>query len=353
MPDFDGHRCDIRVEGAWDILPSTQISGSGVRGSQIKVLIVDDGLDGSPQTSDPVHPEFGASGIDRDRTHHKNYVYWNRLPDYGVGSAVPEAPWYNSDTHGTNCAGLIGARERLGSFVRGNMVGVAPQCELMALRILGIGETTDEEDAEAAAWGSALEDRPPNGTLLDDIRTQTPYFHISNNAWMLGSVGFNIYDLGPLWHRAIKYAAHTAEFSRGSALVFPSGNGADGHLRTTYSALTSSIYTIPVAGCTDLGRNYAHSTPGPGIFVCAPTRGHEFPPVMFWPDRPINNWPPSALPRRNAPITTEKFPPARGLGPTYNYRRTSQGIVTTQNNDRSSMTTISAGRRRPPRWFPA
>jgi subtilisin len=84
----------VRADSVWD-----RVTGAGVR-----VAVIDTGIDND-------HPDLSVKG--------------------GASFVPGVGPWNDDQGHGTHCAGIVGARNnRLG------VVGVAPGCELYAVKVL-------------------------------------------------------------------------------------------------------------------------------------------------------------------------------------------------------------------------
>jgi subtilisin family serine protease len=111
---------DLEYDNAWGVehIGAKPVHDAGIRGQAIKVAVIDTGIDYIHDDPDDlpyvVDPEFNSS-------YRGGYDFFN-------GDADP----FDDNGHGTHVAGILAA-EKNGYLV----VGVAPQVELYALKILG------------------------------------------------------------------------------------------------------------------------------------------------------------------------------------------------------------------------
>lgn len=193
---------DINIEPAWEI---TQGSDG------IIVAVLDSGVDWN-------HPDLAAnmvSGYD---------VYW---------SPNPGGPLYQGDYHGTAVAGVIGAvNNSIG------LIGVAPECKLMTVRVLD-------------------QDYTDNSFLIDGINWAVDHgADILNCSWG---------DIEPcsLLNSTINDAANLGRNGKGCVFVFSSGND-DGPV--SYPATLNNVLAVgaisyqgvrkQASSSSDWGSNY-------------------------------------------------------------------------------------------------
>lgn len=209
---------DANVTGVWD-----NYTGLGIR-----MGIVDDGLE-------VFHPDLSAN-VDTVNDHD-----WN--------DATPNDPTGNpsSDTHGTACAGVAGARGGNGIGVS----GAAPNATLVGLRLIA-GSVSDADEAEALTWKSDI-------------------IQLYSNSWGPSDDGSDLRDAGPLVKQALANGVNVGRGGKGSIWLWAAGNGGDVQDNSNYDGYANSIYTIAVAALNDTGGRSAYSEPGANVLVCAPS----------------------------------------------------------------------------------
>lgn len=309
-PPVPWEMSDLRVTLAWEILGDFD---KPISGNNRKILILDDGIAKS-------HPDRELElALDPNPARHFNYE---------TDLATNEPTYPTIDSHGTSLAGIVGAR------INGKgIAGVAPKCTFLSGA--AIKSFIDDLDwAQAFAHGSTLKDSDGDNDLLDEDRSGILFFEVCLNASSeSGSrAGLTLYPEDWLWRRAIQYGSTKGRSLSGVIYVTSAGNGGDGHMNTNYAEQKNSIYQIPVAGVSELGRRIAYSNHGANIVCCAPTWGEELPPLLNWPSAP-RGWP-SGIPgtpakpiRKDPPIDVDDLPRKSITFPEL-WRRLTQGIVT-------------------------
>ncbi|MBK8091267.1 MAG: S8 family serine peptidase [Verrucomicrobiaceae bacterium] len=209
---------DANVTSVWD----------SYQGNGIRIGIVDDGME-------VAHADL-APNADTVNDHD-----WNDL--------TPNDPTGNpsSDTHGTACAGVAGARGNNGAGVS----GAAPQATLVGLRLIA-GSVSDAQEAEAITW-------------RNDI------IHLYSNSWGPADDGSDLNDAGPLVKAALQNAATTGRGGKGNIWLWAGGNGGSAQDNSNYDGYANSIYTIAVGALNDSGVRSTYSEPGANILVTAPS----------------------------------------------------------------------------------
>jgi subtilisin-like proprotein convertase family protein len=318
-PLFQGELSDMRLPLAWENLGDFD---APVSGRQRKVLIIDDGIQKTPQ----VHTDLFLA-LDSNPQRHWNYFNETASPD-------PVDPV--TDSHGTSLAGIVGARIKpTGSRI----TGVAPGCWFHGVVALK-GFVDDFEWADAFAFApppasstqpgggppqgnnrGTLKDTDADNDFLDEDRSGTIFFEICLNAQSnLGTQdASDLYPEDWLWKRAIRFSATRGSAFKGVPFFTSAGNGGDGHMNLNYMELKNSIFQIPVGGVSELGRRIAYSVPGAPLVCVAPTWGQELPPYLNWPSAPPG-WPSARPVRKNAPIEPDDLP--------LQWRRITQGVPT-------------------------
>jgi subtilisin-like proprotein convertase family protein len=213
---------DINVESLWNY------GGTGLRGTGIRVGIVDDGL----QTN---HPDMTAN-VDT-----VNDFDWN-------GNDNNPSPGLFDD-HGTACAGLVGARGNNNLGVAGS----APESTLVGLRLVG-GASTDSTEASAMAHKNDL-------------------IFIKSNSWGPADDGATLEAPGPLTQAALQNAALTGRQGKGTIFVWAGGNGLEANDNSNYDGYANSIYTIAVGAMDSKMRQSFYSEPGANLHCVAPSNG--------------------------------------------------------------------------------
>lgn len=191
---------DVNAEPAWD---------AGFTGANIVVGIIDQGWAIS-------HPDLAAA--------------------YDSTASQPGATF---DSHGTGCAGIVGAR----AFNEG-LVGVAYDSRMAKLYY---GPST----TNAAAFA-----------FRNDLN------HIKNNSWGPSDNGMISY-LPANERTAIATAIETGRSGLGEIFVWSAGNGAQRSDRVDYDPYASSRYTIAVGAIDNADHRSIYSETGSSLLVCA------------------------------------------------------------------------------------
>jgi subtilisin-like proprotein convertase family protein len=216
---------DLNIESVW-AYPTT---GAGFRGREIRIGIVDDGV----QTS---HPDF-AGNIDTAN-------------DYDWNDATPSDPSPGAgDDHGTACAGDAAARGN-------NSVGVAgsaPEGILVGMRLIAAG-TSDQQEADAMNYLPQL-------------------IQIKSNSWGPNDTGTLLEAPGPLTLAALKNAAETGRGGKGTIFMWAGGNGLDVNDNSNYDGYANSIYTVAVGAFDSQSRQAWYSESGANLVIVSPSSG--------------------------------------------------------------------------------
>lgn len=221
---------DANVTPAWDTH----------RGAGQRIGIVDDGLD----TSHPdLLPSIDSSlGFD-----------WNDLSKDTDPSARPNLDKSVEDSHGTAVAGIAAARGGNGIGVS----GVAPEALLVGLRLISDQDSngiTDQDEAEAMSHRKDI-------------------IQIKNNSWGSGAKANALIGPGPLMRAALKDAAETGRFGRGTLFVWAAGNGTLAGEQGQKDGYTNSIYSTTVGAMGNGGYLADYSEGGSHLVVVAPSSG--------------------------------------------------------------------------------
>ncbi|MGJ8697154.1 MAG: S8 family serine peptidase [Verrucomicrobiaceae bacterium] len=220
---------DINIEAAWEVMNAGNTAG--VDGTGIPVVVVDDGV---------FHP-------------HPDLVNnYNINDDVNLVEGNEDADPMNAvDTHGTEVAGIIGAE-------RNNDVGisgVAPNADLVGIRLLGDGFPDDADIADALGH---------NGVKN----------FVSNNSWGFSDFETTMEPASPLAKAAIETAAQgNRALQSGTVFVWAGGNGAENSDNSNYDGFANLPETIAVGAVTDGGVRASYSEPGANLVISAPSDG--------------------------------------------------------------------------------
>ena len=217
---------DLNVSPVWN----TNAHGEGIR-----IALVDHGLE---VTHDDLAPNVVEGGS-------YNYVddgSWKR------GSPWP-MPCDANDSHSTNVAGVIAARDDNGIGGR----GVASRASLVGYNALETGSSADVLDA----------------MVRDQDRN-----HIYNNSWGAFDDGhFNTPSVGATHATTIRQGLDNGRSGLGSIFTFAGGNGAEYGDYSVLDGSVSVLGALPVCATDASGKRAVYSEPGPNLLVCAPSSG--------------------------------------------------------------------------------
>lgn len=183
---------DVNVKNVWY---------EGIRGKNITVAVIDDGLDHDLQD---LKDNFNAEGS------------W----DFNENKKLPTPHLWN-DWHGTRCAGEIAAVK---NDVCG--IGVAFEAKVSGIRILS-GVITQEDEAAALVYGLDTND-------------------IYSCSWGPSDLGKTVAGPDMIVRKAMIKGIQKGRQNKGAVYVFASGNGAQHYDQCNFDGYTNSIYSITV-----------------------------------------------------------------------------------------------------------
>lgn len=226
-------RTHLNIENAW-----LYGASGGVRGTGIRIGVVDDGL----QTA---HPDL-APNVDtaNDKDWNGNDSDPNPAPQPSPDPAPEEG-----DHHGTACAGNAAARGNNGLGVSGS----APEATLIGLRLIA-GASSDTTESQAMAYLPQL-------------------IQIKSNSWGPVDDGATLEAPGDLTRAALANAASSGRGGLGSIILWAGGNGGDVLDNSNYDGYANNIHTIPIAATDSEGGQSWYSEPGANLVVAAPSSG--------------------------------------------------------------------------------
>ncbi|MGI8603881.1 MAG: S8 family serine peptidase [Verrucomicrobiales bacterium] len=182
------HRISLDATPVWG---DFSIPTSGIRGRNIRIGLVDDGID-------LTHPDLQGALAD---THHA-YDIEPQTPTAQVPFPPPRIvpgetflashQKYHNDAHGTNLAGLMAA---VGNNTIGG-IGVAPESEVVAIRALSWYEDDSGNVFQVPTWIN----NPERGDLVAptaDILFAAAYMYLFNNGAGFTSPGRVVYPGTP------------------------------------------------------------------------------------------------------------------------------------------------------------
>ena len=215
---------DLQVENVW---------ASGLRGENIRVAVVDDGLE-------VTHQDLAPNVVEGASYNYVNDGSWQR------GSPWP-LPCYANQFHGTAVGGVVAARD--GNSLGGR--GVAPRTSLVGYNAMATDRDSDMLDA----------------LVRDQARN-----HIYNNSWGAEDNGqFSAPTSEAAYAGTILNGLRNGRNGLGSIYTFAGGNGG---AKGDYSVLDGNVNvlgTIPVCATNAAGKRAPYSEPGPNLLVCAPS----------------------------------------------------------------------------------
>ena len=172
----------------------------------------------------------------------------NAVPGFDfLGNDATPLPSGTGDNHGTACAGVAVARQDNGV----GLSGIAPNCKLMPIRLVGAGMTNTME-GNAIAWAKN------NGAAI-----------LSNSWGPPDGTGAN-YPLPANVKAAIDDANATGRGGLGCVIFWASGNGNESVELDGYAKYSG---VIAVGASTDQDRRSSYSDFGPSLDICAPSNG--------------------------------------------------------------------------------
>ena len=213
---------DLNLTNVWE----------NYRGSGVVIAIVDDGVQAT-------HPDLSPN------VPTPQYGY-----DYRDGDSDPR-PGGNDDSHGTPVAGVAAARGNNSIGV----AGVAFEASLVAVRLIGGIDQTEEQDAAAMLHSNQI-------------------VHVSNNSWGAIDDGLTVDGPGVLMEQALVTATRDGRGGRGTVFLFAAGNGgtlaSENRLpdNANYDGYANSIYVICVGAVDDRGNHPAYSESGSCLLIC-------------------------------------------------------------------------------------
>lgn len=210
---------DANLTGVWD----------RYRGRNVTLAILDDGLQHS-------HPDLQPNYND-------NIAY-----DYNSNDADPSPVNLASDSHGTQCAGVAGAR----GFNAIGVSGAAPEVTLTGFRLTAEA-TSDATEANAFA-------------------DHNDVIAIKSNSWGLPDGG-GYGGMGPLAKAALQNGATSGREGKGVIYVFAGGNGLTDGDNSNMDGYAASPYVIAVGAVNDFGFQSYYSEPGANLLISAPSNG--------------------------------------------------------------------------------
>lgn len=202
------------------------------KGKGVKIAVIDDGLDFD-------HPAF--AGMDR-------IVFPRDMPDKGQH----RLPLHQFDEkHGTACASIACSGD-LGSL------GVAPEANLIPIRVTGLGSVLQSEafywavqngaDVISCSWG------PPDGSIFT---TDDDNF---------------IFPIPGHTNLALTYAATQGRGGKGTVVVFAAGNGKE-PVKNDHYAAHESVLAVGSSNKND--KPTVYSDYGPPLLCCFPSGEYE------------------------------------------------------------------------------
>ncbi|MBM3976455.1 MAG: hypothetical protein FJ299_05640 [Planctomycetes bacterium] len=207
---------DVDAPEAWDLQKGS---------TSIVVAIIDGGIEST-------HEDLSANAV----------AGWDFL-----GNDSSPLPSGSGDNHGTACAGVAVARQDNAKGVS----GIAPNCKLMPIRLVGTGMTNTLE-GNAIAWAKN------NGAAI-----------MSNSWGPPDGTGAN-YPLPANVKAAIDDAVANGRGGKGCLIFWASGNGNESVELDGYAKYSG---VIAVGASTDQDKRASYSDYGPSLDVCAPSNG--------------------------------------------------------------------------------
>jgi len=225
---------DIDVEPAWTACGT----GNTCRGEGVRIAVVDDGLE-------IAHEDLFAN------------IATGLSYNYVTASTDPtNDPTDTTSGHGTEVAGIVGARDLNGLGVR----GVAPRANLVGYNLLQSQTSSDESDAMTR-----------NAVAVS----------VNTNSWGAPDGNGNLWSSDLAWQTAINYGLANGRGGRGIVYTWAAGNGATGS-NACFKCVDNSNYdgqanfrgVMAVGAVNDQGMRSSYSERGANLWVSAP--GGEF-----------------------------------------------------------------------------
>ncbi|KAK4684623.1 kexin, partial [Tremellales sp. Uapishka_1] len=210
---------EVNVTGLW---------GRGITGTDVKVVIVDDGLD---YESDDLKDNFYAEG---------SY-------DFNDHTELPK-PRLSDDQHGTRCAGEIAA---VPNDVCG--VGVSYGAKIAGVRILS-APISDADEAAALNYAYQLND-------------------IYSCSWGPPDDGKSMEAPEGLILKAMVNGVQNGRGGKGSVFVFAAGNGGGVDDQCNFDGYTNSIFSVTVGAVDRKGLHPYYSELCAAMMVVTPSSG--------------------------------------------------------------------------------
>jgi subtilisin-like proprotein convertase family protein len=232
---------DVNVEPAWNYPSAT--AGTFVRGSGVRIGIVDDGL----QTA---HPDLAPNVdtlTDKD---------WNQNDNDPNPDPANDSSDYPDD-HGTACAGNAAAKGNNNLGVS----GTAPDATLVGLRLIS-GDTDDAMEADAMSY-----------LMNSSSVSANDVIHIKSNSWGPNDDGRTLEAPGTLTTAALANATANGRGGKGTIFLWAGGNGGDEGDNSNYDGYANSIHTIAIGAMNSLGNRSYYSEAGANLIVVAPSNG--------------------------------------------------------------------------------
>lgn len=216
---------DIHVAPVWTTV--TTNCPTGCKGDNVRIAIVDDGLE--------IGHEDLAANIAPTGTSY-NYI---------TGSSDPtNDPTDMSSGHGTSVAGIAAARDNNGL----GGTGVAPRANLVGYNLLQSTKASDE--ADAMTHGS-------------------PDVSISSNSWGPADGTGLLYPSDSAWQTAIDTGLSSGRNNLGTIYTWAAGNGAPVD-NSNYDGYANYRGVIAVTAVNDQGKESSYAEPGANIWIAAP-----------------------------------------------------------------------------------
>lgn len=210
---------DLNVKNVWY---------EGIRGQNITVAIVDDGVD---YESKDLADNFNAEGL------------W----DFNGNGPLPKPILFN-DYHGTRCAGEVAGAKN--DFCG---IGVAYEGKVAGIRILS-GKITSEEEAAALIYG------------LEHNQIYSCSWGPTDNGRTLGAPEKVV-------QKAFIKGIQEGRERKGALYVFASGNGGRVGDQCNFDGYTNSIYSLTVSAIDYAGNHPSYAEACSAVMVVAYSSG--------------------------------------------------------------------------------